>query len=67
MPLYGMSSKPIYDDWDMKVYAQCLSMFTGAPLEQINPKGNQVHTWMIDAEGRPLHLDIRKYRWRDAP
>jgi hypothetical protein len=35
MPLGGLSSKPIYDDWDIDNFAPVLARYTGYPLEQI--------------------------------
>ncbi|MFZ5790707.1 MAG: hypothetical protein ACOY3L_08420 [Pseudomonadota bacterium] len=66
-PIAGMSSRPIYEDWDVQEYAKFLSFFTGIPLEHVNPQPNRVRTWMKDPEGKPLRLDIRKHPWREPP
>ena len=61
MPLQGLSSKPIFDDWDNDVYARILSELTGVPLEQTQPEQGKVWTWLHDENDEPLFMDVKKY------
>lgn len=50
-PLGGLSSKPIYDEWNQRDYARVLSQFTGFPLERIFREPDQVMSWLYSDDG----------------
>jgi hypothetical protein len=63
MPLAGLSSRPIFNDWEMPVYAQFLSAFTGLSIDQIAPGDrNKVMQWFTDPGGKPLNIPIKPPR-----
>ncbi len=62
MPLAGLSAKPIYEEWKQHDYARALSVFTGIPIENVNPYGDdRVMTWLYDLQGKPAKIDIKKH------
>lgn len=63
MPIAGLSSKPVYDDWDMHEYAKILSVYTGIPVEVLNPSHGKITTWMRNKKGKLNYMDIKKYPW----
>jgi hypothetical protein len=54
-PLQGLSTKPIFDDWDQETFARFLSGMTGLPLEQVFTPPRGVISWLHDSKGR-IHL-----------
>jgi hypothetical protein len=54
-PLQGLSSKPIFDNWDQETFARLLSWMTGLPLEQVFTPPKGVISWLHDSKGR-IHL-----------
>lgn len=57
MPRYGLSTKPIYGDWDMEVYARYLSAYLQLPFEGIYVPPGKVMSWVEDEKGRFKNLD----------
>lgn len=64
LPIAGLSSKPVFREWDMSSYAQMLSIFTGAPLPQLMPEPEKVVTWLRQANGEFLYLDVKDNLYR---
>ena len=65
MPIAGLSQKPVFKKWDPNVYTQVLSIFTGAPVEQIQPAPGKVMTWLRQQENDEfMRLDIGKVPYR---
>lgn len=60
MPLQGLSSKPIFDEWDNDFYAKLLSEITKVPLKICNPEKGKCWTWLIDINNKPIFIDINK-------
>jgi hypothetical protein len=59
MPLMGLSSKPVFDDWDQTAYAHMLSILTGCPVERLKPDDtDRVMTFISDAEGNPVNIPV---------
>jgi hypothetical protein len=59
MPLMGLSSKSVFDDWDQKAYAHMLSFLTGHPVGRLKPDDtNRVMTFISDAEGNPVNIPL---------
>jgi hypothetical protein len=63
LPLQGLSTKPIFDDWNMHAYARLLSIRTGYPLDQIFEPPDKVWTWLQDSQGNVPSMDIKKDEW----
>jgi len=61
LPLGGLSSKPLYDEWSLEEYAEVLSFYTGYPLEVLQPIPGKVMSWMKDENGEIKFLDINNY------
>lgn len=51
-PLQGLSSKPMYDDWNDEHYAITLSIVTGVPIEKIFVPPDKVMTWLFDEDNK---------------
>lgn len=60
LPLQGMSTKPIFDEWNNNNYAEILSKFMKLPIEEVQPEPGKVWTWLRDANGNPLFIDVRE-------
>lgn len=59
MPLMGLSSKPVFDDWNQTAYAHMLSALTGYPVERLKPDDtDRVMTFISDAEGNPVNIPL---------
>jgi hypothetical protein len=63
MPLMGLSSKPVFDDWDQTAYAHMLSFHTGQPVERLKPdETDRVVTYIHDANGNPVDIPLTARR-----
>lgn len=60
MPVGGMSSKPVYDDWQNAEYAKWLSEFCNIPYNNCyEPSSNCIWTILYDENGKFRPLDIK--------
>lgn len=50
-PLQGYSTKPIFDEWDQRTYAQVLAHMTGIPAERLFLEPDRVWTWLRKSNG----------------
>lgn len=48
MPLGGLSSRPLFDEWDQYSYARMLAVRTGYPFDFIYVPPDKVRTWLDD-------------------
>lgn len=60
-PIQGMSSKPVYDEWDMGLYAIILSHFTHQKIEDLYDGDNKVMTWANKINGKINFIDAKNY------
>ena len=60
LPLGGLSAKPIFDNWDLDLYANTLAHFTGIPKEQILFSPDKVRTWLHDSRGNFLKMNVKE-------
>jgi len=51
LPLGGLSSKPVYDEWQQEQYAHVLAQFTGIPFEILFAPPDQVISWLYNQDG----------------
>ena len=58
MPLMGLSSKPVFDDWNQTAYAHMLSALTGYPVERLKPDDTDRVMFISDAEGNPVNIPL---------
>jgi len=59
LPLAGLSSKPVFDDFEPMEYAEYLSAFTGYPVEAIYVEPDQVMTWLHNSGSTEFrHMDL---------
>jgi hypothetical protein len=56
LPIGGLSSKPIFDDWNPEAYAKILSLIMDIPLDQLYFPGKGVWTILHDETGAPVHI-----------
>ena len=63
LPLGGLSSKPIFRDWENLPYARALSYRTGYPIEQIFVPPDKFRTWLYDDKGAVPFLDVDTGPW----
>lgn len=67
MPIAGLSTKPVFRDWDFHTFAQVLSIFTDTPLEQIHPVPGKIMTWLRQQENDEfMHLSVDKIPYRGS-
>jgi hypothetical protein len=59
MPLQGMSSKPIYDQWSQEEYAKYLSFYCKIPFEDCYLPPDKVWSILYDERHRLRKLDIK--------
>jgi hypothetical protein len=61
LPLGGMSSKPIFDEFDPRLFAELLAAFTCTPIELVwNPADEQIWTSLHDEKRAPLMVDVNE-------
>jgi hypothetical protein len=58
LPLAGMSSKPVFDPWDQREYANTLSAFTGQPMTDVFESPDRVLSYLGDGKGEVPDLDL---------
>lgn len=58
IPIGGLSSKPIFGDFDPEAYARLLSRSTGIPVEQLYFPGKGIWTFLHDETGTPRHMQF---------
>lgn len=63
LPLAGISSRPIFDEWDQESYAHALSAFAGVPLEMIYEPPDRVMTWLDSPDGRVQEFSLSEQPW----
>jgi len=63
MPLQGLSSKPIFDDWDSDIFTNVLSWVTGLPEQIISPQEGKIQSWLHNEEFQPVFMSISDYPW----
>lgn len=57
MPLNGLSNKPIWNEFDDRLFAHALSNFLNAPVNVINPEPGKIATWIGDYQN-PMQIDV---------
>ena len=62
-PLGGFSLRPLFDDWDVRRYAQILAQFSGQPLDELFQAPDSIRTWLDDADGERAHFDFTDQPW----
>jgi hypothetical protein len=69
MPLAGLSTKPVFQEWHDSVFVQYLSVFTGVPLDQLAPgDGRRFMTFLSGSDSKRFKaIDIRKHPYRGLP
>jgi hypothetical protein len=62
LPVAGLSSRPVFDDWQNSEYARVLHFYVGAPFgvtyEELFVPPNHSLTFIRDARNRYKHIDI---------
>jgi hypothetical protein len=69
MPLAGLSTKPVFQEWNGAVFAEFLSAFTGIPVTHLTPDGGRRVMTFMKGEGssRFKAIDIRRHPYRGVP
>lgn len=69
MPLAGLSTRPVFREWDTAIFAEYLSAFTGMPLEHLAPNGgNRIMTFMTSPNSRRYKaISIKQHPYRGVP
>ncbi|MFL6798251.1 MAG: hypothetical protein ACJ8F3_12655 [Xanthobacteraceae bacterium] len=61
MPLMGLSTNPVFDEWDPTAYAHMLSFHTGHPVEKLKPDDSgRVMSFISDADGKPFNIPLKE-------
>jgi hypothetical protein len=63
LPMGGLSSKPIFDEWKQEDYAVVLATLLEMKLDSIFVPPNQVMSWVRQANGEFFHMDWSKVPW----
>jgi hypothetical protein len=56
LPLGGMSTRPLFNDWDFDKYAKFLAYYTDMPLGQIRPETGKIMTYLYDPDNKPVFI-----------
>jgi hypothetical protein len=60
IPFAGLSTRPIFEQWEQPVYAHFLASFTGLPIEKITAEDRtKVMQWSTDPSGKPLSIPLK--------
>jgi hypothetical protein len=59
-----LEGKPIFDDWSQEVYAQFLSVFSGFPASQLNPRPGLVMSWLTNEREVFTAYDLAEIPYR---
>lgn len=60
IPLAGLSTKPVYDQYNLANYVAMLSHYTNIPIEILNPRDDQIISWIKNKDGDLNYMDINK-------
>jgi hypothetical protein len=60
LPVQGLSSKPVFDRWDIEQYARALGWSCQRPYEQLYFPGKGVMTFLYDERGAPKYIPLDK-------
>ena len=63
LPLQGLSTKPVFDEWDHATYAHVLAFHTRTPVAEIFEPPDRVMTSLSGPDGNPRFLDLRNNPW----
>ena len=63
MPIAGLSSRPLYNDWSQEHYAWVLSEHTMQSREMLNCDSDRMWTWLHREDGSFLDLDVERNPW----
>jgi hypothetical protein len=63
LPLAGLSTKPLFQEWHPPTYAQVLSEFLHVPLEMLIDEHQRVKTWLLKPDGTPNNIDFDQLPW----
>lgn len=70
LPLAGLSSRPIFDDWDQAQYARFLHFYvremSGLSYDDLFTPPHQVLTFLRKAGNRYNHIDIESHGWQET-
>jgi hypothetical protein len=69
VPLAGLSTRPVFREWENPMFVEYLSTFTGMPTDHLAPDGGrQIMTFMTWPETRRYKaIDIKRHPWRGVP
>jgi hypothetical protein len=68
LPLAGLSSRPVFRQWDNTQFAPYLANFTGMPVNHLCPDGKSVMTFMHGPNSpRYRRIDIKENPYRGVP
>ncbi|MCE5240029.1 hypothetical protein LLH23_16330 [bacterium] len=59
--LQGLSSKPVFDEWNPSHYAQILSQLTGFRLENVFLPPDAVMSWLRNSDRRLRKMPLEQY------
>jgi hypothetical protein len=62
LPLGGLSSKPLFEEWDQADYAQVLAHYVGEEVKHLFSPPDKVMTWLHTPEG-----NINRFNFKDFP
>jgi hypothetical protein len=51
LPLGGLSSKPVYDEWHQDEYGRVLAQYTQIPFDVLYRPPDQVISWLYNEDG----------------
>jgi len=68
LPLAGLTTKPVFQEWHDRIFVQYLSAFTGVPVDQLAPgEGKGIMTFLTGADSRRFRaININKHPYRGS-
>jgi len=64
MPIAGLSTTPVFNQWEPEIFAQAFSFFSGIPKEQLTPEPGRMLTLLRREDGEFCHMDLREHPYR---
>ncbi|MCK9267058.1 hypothetical protein M0P98_09385 [bacterium] len=60
VPLQGLSSKPVFENWSDEMFAEVLAGIMGMPYEYINPEPGKFRSFIYDENHKPIFIPIKE-------
>jgi hypothetical protein len=63
MALGGLSTKPLFENWNQADFAQVLSQVIGVPADWVYHPPDKVTSWLLWPDGSVRNLTFDEFPW----